>query len=143
MINQSTTMLSLMFERLSSQNQQIAFMHVYPGLVRTEILSGMTPLPGAGLLKRVMLASIRGLMAVLMLIIGIDAGNCGDRQAFHLTSDRFGRGKAWRIDDKSEEVSLAGVMARYREGSWMERIWEFTIGVFEKALARGSSNSSV
>jgi hypothetical protein len=136
-INQSTTMMSLMFEHLSSQNQQMAFMHAYPGLVKTEIISGMTPLPGATIWNRIMLASLRGLMAVLMLIVGIDAKGCGERQVFYLTSDKFGPGRAWRINDKSEEVAAPGALAKYREGSWMERIWKFTIAIFEKALMKG------
>ena len=137
MINQSTTMMSLMFERFSSQNQQMTFMHAYPGLVKTEIISGMTPLPGASIWNRIMLASLRGLMAVLTLIVGIEAEDCGARQAFYMTGDKFGSGHAWRIDDKSEAVTAPGALATYREGSWTERIWEFTAGVFETALARG------
>jgi hypothetical protein len=139
MINQSTTMMSMMFERFSSQNQQMAFMHAYPGLVKTEIISGMTPLPGASIWNRMMLASLRGLMAVLMLIIGIEAEDCGDRQAFYLTDEKFGSGHAWRIDDKSEAVIAPGVLAKYCERNWIERIWEFTIGVFETALARSAT----
>jgi hypothetical protein len=73
----------------------------------------------------------------LMLIVGIEARDCGERQAFYLTSDKFGPGRAWRINDKSEDVSSPGVMSKYREGSWMDRIWEFTTGIFEKALVKG------
>ena len=135
-INQSTTMMSLMFERLSSENQQMTFMHAYPGLVKTEIISGMTPLPGATIWNRIMLASLRGLMAVLMLIVGIEARDCGQRQAFHLTDDTFGPGHAWRINDKSEEVTAPGALAKYREGDWIEEIWAFTARVFEATLAK-------
>jgi hypothetical protein len=135
-INQSTTMMSLMFERLSAQNQQMTFMHAYPGLVKTEIISGMTPLPGATIWNRIMLASLRGLIAVLMLMVGIEAKDCGERQAFYLASDKFGPGRAWRINDKSEEVSAPGALAKYRQGSWIERVWEFTIGIFENALMK-------
>ena len=141
MVKQSTTMLSLMFERFSQENNDMTFMHAYPGLVRTDIISGMTPLPDAGVLNRMMLAAIRGVVAVLMLIVGIDAEDCGERQAYHLTNDSFTAGRAWRIDDKSEVVSAAGPLERYREGSRMERIWDFTAGVFEKALISGNNSS--
>lgn len=139
MINQSTTMLSVMFESFSALHQQMTFMHAYPGLVKTEIISGMTPLPGASIWNRMMLGALRGLMAVLMLIVGIEAEDCGDRQAFYLTDDRFVSGQAWRIDDRSEAVMAPGVLAKYGEGGWMERIWEFTMGVFDATLARSGT----
>ena len=60
----------------------MTFVHAYAGLVKTDIISGMTPLPGARIWNRIMLASIRGLVAVLMLIVGMEAQDCGERQAF-------------------------------------------------------------
>lgn len=141
MIVHSTMMMSLMFERFSSQNQQMTFSHAYPGLVKTEIISGMTPLPGASIWNRITLAALRGFMALLMLLTGVTAESCGERQAFHLTSEDFGSGHAWRINEKSEVVSDPGAMTKYRSGSWMDRIWDSTIGVFDTALGKGRETS--
>ena len=82
----------------------------------------------------VIVAAIRGLVAVVMLCVGIEVEECGERQAFLLTTDRYGSG-AWRINSSSEQVSAPGVLKRYREGSWSERIWDHTMRIFDTVLA--------
>jgi hypothetical protein len=53
-----------------------------------------------------------------------------------MTSDTFGPG-TWRVDPESEvvPVDVNGVVEKYVEQGWGEKIWEQTVGVFEKALA--------
>jgi ribosomal protein S18 acetylase RimI-like enzyme len=63
----------------------------------------------------------------------------GERQAFHLTSNRYSPG-AWRISPKSDEISTLGVLEQYRERGWPEKVWEHTLRVFDKALAIGSDS---
>ena len=138
-INHSTTMTTLAFEHLAEENRRIAFLHSAPGLVKTDIFARLTPPESSGLLWRVTLASIRGLAAIMMLCVGMEVEECGERQAFHLTTDRYGPGM-WRIDPSSEPVSAPGVLKQYREGSWSERIWEYTMSVFDATLAKGSDS---
>ena len=136
-INHTTTMTTLAFEHLAEQNSRLAFLHSCPGLVKTDIFARLTPPESSGLLWRVTLASIRGLVAVVMLCVGMDVEESGERQAFHLTTDRYGPGM-WRINPASEPVSAPGVLERYRDGLWSERVWEYTMGVFDATLARCS-----
>ena len=136
-INHTTTMTTLAFEHLAEKNSRLAFLHSCPGLVKTDIFARLTPPESSGMLWRVTLASIRGLVAIVMLCVGIEVKESGERQAFHLTTDRYGPGM-WRINPASEPVSAPGVLERYRAGSWSERVWEYTMGVFETTLARGS-----
>ena len=138
-VNHTTTMTSLAFEHLAEKNKRIAFLHSYPGLVRTDIFARLTPPESSGIVWRVTLASIRGLVAMVMLCVGMPVEECGDRQAFLLTTDRYGPG-AWRINSSSEQVCAPGVLKRYREGSWSERIWEHTMRIFDTALAIGSDS---
>lgn len=138
-INHTTTMTTLAFEYLAEKNRQIAFLHSCPGLVRTDIFARLTPPESSSLLWRVTLASIRVLVAMLMLCVGMEVKECGERQAFHLTTDRYGPGM-WRINSSSEPVFAAGVLDRYREGSWSERVWEHTMNIFDSALAIGSDS---
>lgn len=70
-------------------------------------------------------------------LLGIPVEDCGARQAYILTSDAYGPGELWRIDENSEPVTKAGVLERYRELGWREKVWEYTMGVIEKALATG------
>ena len=76
---------------------------------------------------------------MLMLCVGISVEECGERQSFLLTADRYGPG-AWRIDSSSEQVSAPEVLERYREGLWSDRVWEHTMRVFDTALAIGSDS---
>ena len=77
---------------------------------------------------------------MLMLCVGMEVEECGMRQAFHLTTNKYGPGM-WRIDSSSEPVTASRVLERYREGSWSERIWVYTMGIFDTALAVGSDSA--
>ena len=132
-VNHTTTMTSFAFEHLAEENKRFTFLHSYPGLVRTDIFARLTP-PESGIVWRVTLAAIRGMVAVVMLCVGMEPEECGERQNFLLTTDRYGPG-AWRINSSSEQVFAPGVLERYREGSWSERIWDHTMRVSDTVLA--------
>ena len=140
-INHTTTMTSLAFEHLAKENKEMTFLHSFPGLVRTDIFARLEPPESSGVVWRVTLAFIRGLVAILLLCVGMPVEECGERQAFLLTTDRYGPG-AWRIDASSEQVITPGVLERYREEGWRERNWEHTMRVFDAALAIGSESVS-
>ena len=138
-VNHTTTMTSLVFEHLAEKNKRFAFLHSYPGLVRTDIFARLTPPESSGIIWMAVVAAIRGIVAVMMLCVGMEVEECGERQAFLLTTDRYGPG-AWRINSSSEQVSAPGVLKRYREGSWSERIWDHTVRVFDTVLALESGS---
>jgi hypothetical protein len=129
-INHTTTMTSLAFEHLAENDNRITFLHAFPRLTAPE---------SSGIAWRVTLASIRGLVAIVMLIFGISAKDSGKRHAFHLTSDRYSPG-AWRIDSLSDQVSAPDVLEQYRDRGWPEKVWEHTVRVFDKALDIGSDS---
>lgn len=133
-VNHTTTMTSVVFERLAKENKQITFLHAYPGLVQTDIFARLTPPESSGIVWRMTLASIQGLVAMVMLFFGISVEECGERQAFLLMTNRYGPG-ACRITSSSEQVMTPGVLQRYREGSWSDRIWEYTMRIFDTALS--------
>lgn len=130
-INHATTMTSLAFEYLAENDKQIAFFHVFPGWVRTDIFARLTAPQSSGVAWTITLAAIRILVAVVMLIFGMSAQDSGDRQAFVLASDKYGPG-AWRIFRLSDQVSAPGVLEQYRERGWPEKVWEHTVRVFDK-----------
>jgi hypothetical protein len=138
-INHTVTMTSLAFEYLAKKDnsKNITFLHAAPGLVKTNIFSRLTAPESSGLAWRIILPLIQGFAGVLYWILAIPAEESGERQAFHLTSDGFGPG-AWRIDPSSERVPYSGkgVVEQYVERGWPEKVWEHTVHVFEKALAR-------
>lgn len=121
-INHTTTMTTLSFEYLSENNEQITFMHAFPGWVQTDIFARLTPPESSEILWRMTLAAVRGVVALVMRFFGISTEESGERHVYHLTSESsFGPG-AWRIDNSSEVVTLSGVLGRYREGGWPGKI---------------------
>ena len=138
-VDHTTTMTSLAFEYLAENDKRITFLHACPGLVRTDNFSRLTAPESCGVAWRVLLALICGLVTTLQLIFGMSVKDCGERQAFHLTSDEYSPG-AWRIGRLSDQVSTHSVLKRYIERGWPEKVWEHTVRVFEKALARDSDS---
>ncbi|KAL5347935.1 hypothetical protein ACLOAV_007346 [Pseudogymnoascus australis] len=134
-IAHTTTMTSLALEHLSKDDERITFLHVFPGLVNSGNFIRVNAAESAGVFWRVMLRVFCRMITAVQLIFGITPEECGERQAYHLTSGQFGPG-AWRIGNSSEVVSahVGGVFETYRDGGWSEKIWKHTTAVFESAL---------
>lgn len=137
-MNHTTTMMTLALEYLSKSEKQITFMHAFPGLVATDNFSRLTAPKSFGLLGKLFVAFISRFVNTLQRLLGMSVADCGARQAFLLTNDEFGPGQVWRIDEKSESVTAPGVLEQYRERGWQEKVWEYTVGVFEKILTAGN-----
>lgn len=135
--NHHSTMTTLAFEYLADNDKKITFMHVFPGLVRTELFARVAAPETSGFLARILTRLFGRFGGILQWILGISALDCGARQAFLLTNDKYGPGEAWRIDDKSEPVTAAGVLEHYREEGWREKVWNHNLGIFERALGAG------
>ncbi len=134
-MHQTTTMTSLALGYLAANNNKIIFMHGFPGLVRTQIYAKQTAPASSGILWKITLALIRYAVAVMMLVIGIKLEESGERHAYLLITDKFGPG-AWLINEKSEESIAPAALRRYRETGWNEKIWDYTVRVWEKALGQ-------
>lgn len=132
MINHTTTMTTLAFDHLAPVNENIAFLHAFPGLVQTDIFSQLTAPESSGIAWRIGLAAIRALTAAAFVVMGISPEESGERHAFHLTSATFGPG-VHRINETSNEVAAPGVLEEYRKEGWPKKVWEYTLTVFDKA----------
>ncbi|KAK3364591.1 hypothetical protein B0T25DRAFT_530588 [Lasiosphaeria hispida] len=134
-IAQTTTLTTLAFEHLASQHKDITFLHVYPGLVRTGIFSNLVAPQGAGVWERVKLALLRGVFGVLAWVLGANPEVAGERCAYVLTSPTYGPG-VWLVNEVGDLVALSGVLSKYKESGWPEKVWGFTLGVFEAVLGK-------
>lgn len=128
-------MTTLAFDYLSQNDPKITFIHSFPGLVRTDIFAKHTASEDAGWVWRITLPVVKGLFALLMMLLGTDPKESGERQAFILTSERFGKGIKL-VSDKSVESPPPAALVKLREEGWAGRIWEFTVAVFEKATGQ-------
>lgn len=132
-IAQVTTLKTLAFYHFSAENPTITFMHAFPGLVKTDIGTHMKAPDNAGILKRVYAAFVRGFVATMMFFFGITPRESGERQVYHLTNSGFKPG-VWLLNEYSDSMNAPAVVALYRESGWPKRVWEFTVGMFERAL---------
>jgi hypothetical protein len=129
--NHTTTMTSLAFDHLAAENSNIAFLHAFPGIVKTDMISRLTApeSKSVGSVGRLAVATFRGISSVVLAAVGMNVQDCGDRQAYLLTNtNEFGPG-AWRVNAASEKISAAGVLKGYRERSTAEQVWKHTLNV--------------
>lgn len=131
----TTTMTTLSLEYLAENDKHITFIHAFPGLVSTGLFSRLRAPATFGILGKAVFAVVRFAASTLMRLFGMSPLDCGARQAFLLTSDTYSPGQVWRINDKSEPVTKPGALEIYREQGWREKVWNYTTGVFDKALA--------
>lgn len=161
-VNHTTTMHTLAFEYIAESNPSISFLHAYPGWVRTDIVNNLFTPKKPGAWYGFLFALVRWVATLLLMLFGISAEEAGERQAFHATNPRYpsrsrleaqslepenvfgvffaecsvpGNG-VYRVGWKGEGVSDAKVLGPYREQRLPEKIWEHTISVFDRALAR-------
>lgn len=143
-ITHTTTMTSLAFEHLAKDDERITFLHVFPGLVNSGNFIRVNVADSAGVVWRVMLMIFCRMITAVQLIFGTTPKECGERQAYHLTSDQFRPG-AWRIDNSSVVVSAhaGGVFEKYRDSGWPEKIWRHTTAVFDRVLTAPNDRETI
>jgi hypothetical protein len=97
-------------------------------------MAGSAP-ESVGILGRFFVALMRGFAFTMQWLLGVSVSDAGASAGFLLSSDKYGPGEAWRIDQKNKPFPASGVLEKYREHGWREKVWEHTLSVFEKALA--------
>ncbi|KAL8859965.1 MAG: hypothetical protein Q9178_003514 [Gyalolechia marmorata] len=151
--NHGTTMTTLAFEHLAKENPRVAFVHVHPGYVETNILQSGFPWPITALYTYI--------LKPLMSFLAVPLPECGDRQLFHATSDRYPplsssspgsgvpipsdlsiaegsngtTGTGFYIVGQTSEVASSGtgkLLSKYREQGLPEKVWRHTVEIFEK-----------
>ncbi|PVH95204.1 hypothetical protein DM02DRAFT_691233 [Periconia macrospinosa] len=137
-VNHTTMCTSLAFDYLASNDSQkhITFLHVTPGFVSTDTPRTAHPPKSNGLAQWALIYVFQIVSGWIIKYFGMAARESGERHAYELTSDAFVPG-CWRVDHLNEVVPDNQVLVQYRKAGWGEKIWEFTVGVWEKALAKG------
>ena len=137
-VNHTTVCTSLAFDYLAANDSQkhISFIHDTPGFVRTDTMRTSWPSKKDGLAWWAFVSVMQIVSGWIIKYFGMAAKESGERHAYELTSDKFGPG-SWRVSHLNDIVPDNKVLVEYRESGWGEKIWEFTLGVWEKALANG------
>lgn len=138
-VNHTTLLTSLAFDYLSEKAPQkhIVFLHATPGLVNTMTPRTKEHLPSrekAGLLQWALLSFVQIISGWVIRYFGMNINESGERHAFHLTSDNFEPG-SWRIDRHSHIAPDNDALQDYLSHGWAEKAWDFTLMMWDKALA--------
>ncbi|KAI1331632.1 hypothetical protein F5Y16DRAFT_239908 [Xylariaceae sp. FL0255] len=134
LVNHTTILNTITFDGIAAKNPNITLIHNAPGLVESDNGRRKHPPPGASLFRRVISKVSTLLFVVVRLFIGMYPAEAGERQTYHLTSDRYGPGSL-RVDRSSEIVPDNGAVKLYKDGDWDEKFWQFTLETWDKALS--------
>jgi hypothetical protein len=135
-VNHTTLLTSLAFDYLAEHDDQkhITFLHSTPGFVHTDTPRTVFPSKEKGFWHWALVSAFQIVSGWIIRVFGLPAGESGERHAFCLTSEGFLPG-SWRVDRRSEVVADNEVLKEYLRRGWAERAWEYTLGVWERALA--------
>ncbi|TVY49875.1 Oxidoreductase [Lachnellula occidentalis] len=157
-MSSGTTQTTLAFEELAKTNPSVTFIHKYPGFVDTGVVdrllrdtTGLWALPAT---------FARWFILPILDCFATSTDEAGERGVFLATSARFPPLKkpdgweaaavplpegvkeiseetgAYRLGAKDESVDAVPVLVRYRQEGAGEKVWESTLAVWERALAR-------
>ncbi|RYP45460.1 hypothetical protein DL769_011462 [Monosporascus sp. CRB-8-3] len=139
-VKHTTCLTSLAFDYLAASNKNITFVHNFPGVVVSDNFRGLDPPEGASLGRRILLAAVKRLVLLMGLFVSMPPNEVGERQVYHLTSDRYSPG-AWRVHKNSEPVPATKALRHYEANGWPEKIWSFTTSTWDKAIARSQGGA--
>lgn len=126
---------TLVMEHLSENDKNITFIHSFPGLVKTDNFTHLKAPEDSGSLAKLLVAVMSSVAWTAQRVLGISILDCGARNAWILTNEEYGPGQLWRVGENCEPAKGSVVLERYRERGWRDRVWEYTVGVFERVLA--------
>ena len=138
----STTMTSLSLEHLAKEYPKTAFVHAYPGIVKTPALFGRD----FGWIMQFLLTWI---LVPLSTPFCTDVGEAGQLGLFYLTSRRYAsleeqdgvelvpgvkkaEGEGAYLVNETGETGAGPIMQEYRRDGMRGTIWAHTLEIFEK-----------
>lgn len=138
----AAAMTTLMFQKLAKENPQVGFIHAFPGLVRTGLLSrGSSGV--LGMLLKWVVQPLTGFM-------GMTIAESGERFLCYATSDRFAGPSVdakdaaklakpivpgcWILNADGKAVGNEKVLSDLKSQGGEDRVWEHTIAEWKRVL---------
>jgi hypothetical protein len=131
--NHTATLTTLAMDELSKENPKVTFVHKYPGIVKTGLLGKMfEDWKGAwkilGVLAQHVLLPVMGLFQV-------SAEEAGERGLYIATTEKYNGGGFYRLDWNDENAKAVPQLDKYRAEGMPKKVWEHTVGVFDRVLS--------
>lgn len=128
-----TTQTTLAFEHLAVSHPKITFIHKYPGFVNTGVVARLMGTTTG--LWTIPASVFRWLLLPVVNLFSMGVEEAGERGVYLATSERYTPG-VWRVGAKDEEAEATAALVKHREDGDAEKVWESTVAVWERALAR-------
>ena len=131
--NHTATLTTLAMDELSKEYPKITFIHKYPGIVKTKLLGKIFD-DWTGVWK------LLGILAqyVLLPVMGLfqnSVEEAGERGLYIATSEKYNGGGFYRLESNDDSADQIPQLDKYREDGMPKKVWEHTIGVFDRALS--------
>lgn len=133
-MNHSGTMTSLALSELAKANPGVSFIHKYPGLVNTGLFNGILEAwTGAwAIIGKVLKYTILPITKLFQTSVD----EAGERALYDATSEKFKVARSYRLDQNDDPAKEVPVLSQYLEEGMGQKVWENTVGVYERVLAR-------
>lgn len=142
-MNHTTMCNDLAFDYLaaSDSGKQITFIHDTPGWVKTGTprTEEHRPRMKDGFFWWAFVSLVQIVTGWWMQNRGMSLEESSERHAFYLTSDSYKPG-SWQANRLNEVVPANSALKYYQERGWAEKVWEHTLRVWERALAKGAAS---
>lgn len=137
----TTLLTSLAFDDLPANDgkEHLTFIHGTPGFVNTGVPRSVRPTTKDGYLWWAFISFMQIVSGWIIRKFGMAGKESGERYPFLLTTDTIGTG-SWRTTRHSDVYPDNKALKEYEERGWREKIWDFTLGVWVKALATGATS---
>ena len=142
-VNHTTVLTSLAFDHLAANNgkKQLTLIHDTPGFVHTGTPRTSYPSKKDGLFWWAFVTVMQNVSGWIIVYFGMRVKESGERHAYYLTSDTFHPG-SWRADRHNEVVPDNSTLSELKEAGWAQKIWDHTLGIWDKALSKGVTQPS-
>jgi hypothetical protein len=136
-VNHTTICTSLAFDHLASNDdsKRLTLIHATPGFVNTGTPRTTYPSTKDGYLWFLLISVLQVVSGWIIVHFGFSLTESGERHAFHLTSDMYTPG-SHRTDKLNEIHQDNKVLRDYKQHGWLEKIWDHTCRVWDRALAK-------
>lgn len=125
---QFATMQTLSWDYFAAQagNESRSFIHAFPGIVNTGLLSNSA----TGLLG----VMVRILVAPLLSIVAQKPEDVGESMLFYGTAPQYAKG-SWSLDSDGTSKVVSSLV-QYRNQQWPRTIWEHNQRIFQRVTSR-------
>ncbi|KAI0145325.1 hypothetical protein GGR57DRAFT_517215 [Xylariaceae sp. FL1272] len=137
LINHTTLLTSLAVDHVANENQ-LTLIHNHPGLVESGNIRRIQPPSDMPLRTIIWLRVAKFIFSIIRYFTGMPPRHADERQAYHLTNEAYGVG-SYRVSKTSEVVADNDVLVAYKQDGWGDKIWEFTLATWDKAVATGEA----